>query len=348
VDAAKGLCILLVVAGHAIINLNNNGYATGIWEEINLVIGPVRMPLFFLLSGLFAAKALSENWRKFADRRIWVMLWLLVLWVPIRETWLAMIPRTTLDHSGDIAAPAGFAPENWGPMVGRMLEAVQGPPSYLWFLYALALFAVLSKATRRVHPVIQILVAGAVAMCTPELDLGWPWNDILHTYVFYLVGMYAAPWIHRLARLRSLPVILGATAVYTAVGLWIYNNNDHFNLGLNGPVKVCLASVGIIAVISAVSALEGSPLLRPLIAVGSRTLPVFIMHIMVLATVTFVADLVLPGDPGLPLQPLILAAIVVTFCLGLHRLLTSCGFAWLFRRPAWTRRWYLRSLEKNA
>jgi hypothetical protein len=39
---------------------------------------------------------------------------------------------------------------------------------------------------------------------------------------------------------------------------------------------------------------------------------------------------------------------VVTFCLGLHRLLTSCGFAWLFRRPAWTRRWYLRSLEKNA
>jgi hypothetical protein len=64
--------------------------------------------------------------------------------------------------------------------------------------------------------------------------------------------------------------------------------------------------------------------------------------------VTFVADLVLPGDPGLPLQPLILAAIVVTFCLGLHRLLTSCGFAWLFRRPAWTRRWYLRSLEKNA
>lgn len=348
VDAAKGLCILLVVAGHAIINLNNNGFATGIWEEINLVIGPVRMPLFFLLSGLFAAKALSESWRKFADRRIWVMLWLLVLWVPIREIWLAMIPRTTVDHSDDITAPAGLDPENWGPMVGRMLEAVQGPPSYLWFLYALALFAVLSKATRRVHPVLQILVAGVVAMYTPELDLGWPWNDILHTYVFYLVGMYAAPWIHRVARLRSLPVILGSTAVYTAVGLRIYTTNDHFNLGLNGPVRLFLASVGIIAVISAVSALEGSPLLRPLIAVGSRTLPVFIMHIMVLATVIFVADLVLPGDPGLPLQPLILAAIVVTLCLGLHRLLTACGFEWLFRRAAWTRQWYLRQVSRSS
>lgn len=181
-----------------------------------------------------------------------------------------------------------------------------------------ALFAVLSKSTRRVHPVLQILVAGVVAMYTPELDLGWPWNDILHTYVFYLVGMYAAPWVHRVARLRSLPVILGSTAVYTAVGLRIYTTNDHFNLGLNGP----------------------------LIAVGSRTLPVFIMHIMVLATVIFVADLVLPGDPGLPLQPLILAAIVVTLCLGLHRLLAACGFEWLFRRAAWTRQWYLRQVSR--
>ncbi|WP_313357042.1 OpgC domain-containing protein, partial [Corynebacterium variabile] len=137
-------------------------------------------------------------------------------------------------------------------------------------------------------------------------------------------------------------------AVYAAVGLRIYTTNDHFNLGLNGPVRLFLASVGIIAVISAVSALEGSPLLRPLIAVGSRTLTVFIMHIMVLATVIFVADLVLPGDPGLPLQPLILAAIVVTLCLGLHRLLTACGFEWLFRRAAWTRQWYLRQVSRSS
>ncbi|WP_052317261.1 acyltransferase family protein [Corynebacterium terpenotabidum] len=124
VDAAKGLCILLVVAGHAIISLNGHGYATGVWEDINLIIGPVRMPLFFLLSGLFAAKALTESWRRFADRRIWVMLWLLVLWVPIREIWLALIPRTTVGAGvGDGVgpeAPAAVDPANWVPMLQRM------------------------------------------------------------------------------------------------------------------------------------------------------------------------------------------------------------------------------------
>ncbi|MGO1948392.1 MAG: acyltransferase family protein [Mycobacteriaceae bacterium] len=341
VDAAKGLCILLVVAGHAVINLNNNGYDTGVWEQINLMIGPMRMPLFFLLSGLFAAKALGERWRKYADRRVWIMVWLFVLWVPIREIWLSMVPLTSVGHRDGIPAPPGTDPGNWGPMLERIGGSVLGPESYLWFLYALALFAVVSKLTRRVPPVIQLLVAGAVAVLSPTAELGWPWNDILHTYFFYLLGMYGAPWIHRMAQRRSLLVIVVSVAVYAGVALWIEASYDHFNFGLTGPMRVFLATVGIVAVISTISAMEGWPVLRPLSAVGARTLPVFLMHIMVLATVTFLFDLVLPSDPGLPLQPLILGGITAALCLGLHRVLTSCGFAWLFRRPQWMRRRFL-------
>ncbi|MDN6324220.1 MAG: acyltransferase family protein, partial [Corynebacterium sp.] len=341
VDAAKGLCILLVVSGHAIITLNNNGYATGAWEHINMLIGPVRMPLFFLLSGLFAAKALSESWRKFADRRVWIMVWLFVLWVPIREIWLSLIPDTNVGHSGDIPAPRGADPQNWLPMLENIGRSVLGPPSYLWFLYALALFAVLSKLTRRVPPVVQIVVAGAVSMLSPMAGFGWPWNDILHTYVFYLLGMYAAPWIHRMARMRSLWIIGGSTALYTVVALWVDATNDHFLIGLNGPLKVFLASVGIIAVISAFSYMESWRIMVPFSKVGSRTLPVFLMHIMVLATVIFVFNLLLPADPGLPLQPLILGVIAVVLSLGLHKVLTASGFAWLFSRPQWLRRRYL-------
>ena len=347
VDAAKGLCILLVVAGHAINNLNYNGYATGIWEQINLMIGPVRMPLFFLLSGLFAAKALSERWRSFADRRIWIMVWLFVLWVPIREIWLAMIPVTQVGHTGDIPTPQGLDAENWGPMLHRIAESALGPESYLWFLYALALFALLSKLTRRVPPVVQMLAAGTVSVLSPMWELDWPWNDISHTYVFYLLGMYGAPWIHRLAQRRSLLIIAGSIAVYAGVAWWIYTSYDHFNFGLNGPMRMFLATVGIVAVIGVISFMSGWRILAPLSTVGARTLPVFIMHIMVLAMVTFAFDLVLPADPGLPLQPVILAVITVVLCLGLHKLLTSCGFAWLFRRPRWTRRWYLASEEKR-
>ncbi|MCJ7858277.1 acyltransferase family protein [Corynebacterium kalidii] len=341
VDAAKGFCILLVVAGHAVNNLNNNGYLTGEWERINLMLGPMRMPLFFLLSGLFAAKALSENWRSFADRRVWIMVWLFVLWVPVREIWLAMVPATSVGHDGPVPAPRAADPVNWGPMLENMGRAVLGPESYLWFVYALALFAVLSKLTRKVPPVVQLLLAGAVSVTAPTANFGWPWNDILHTYFFYLLGMYGAPWIHRMAQRRSLPLIAVSITVYTVLALWIDATYAHFNFGLSGPVRLFLATVGIIAAIGVFSYMESWRVTVPFSKVGSRTLPVFLMHIMVLATVTFVLDLVLPADPGLPLQPLILGGIAVVLSLGLHWVLTACGLTWLFRRPAWTRRRFL-------
>lgn len=347
VDAAKGLCILLVVAGHANITLNNNGYDTGIWERISLMLGPFRMPLFFLLTGLFAARALSERWRSFADRRVWIMVWLFVLWVPIREIWLSMVPLTSVGNSDGIPAPQGLDPENWGPMVERIALSVLGPESYLWFVYALALFAVVSKLTRRIPPVIQLLAAMALSVLSPLAEFGWPWNDILRTYFFYLLGMYGAPWIHRLAQRRSLWVIAGSVSVYAVVAIWIDATHDHFNFGLNGPVRLFLALVGIVAVISVFSYMDSWRITVPFSTVGSRTLPVFLMHIMVLATVAFVLDLVLPADPGLPLQPLILAGVAAVLCLGLHKVLVACGFSWLFQRPQWMRRRYLASERRR-
>ena len=94
VDAAKGLCILLVVLGHAITELQAHGYYTAQWAGINFFLGPIRMPLFFLLSGLFAGKALKESWHKLANRRIWVMVYLYVIWVPLRDFVLFLMPYT--------------------------------------------------------------------------------------------------------------------------------------------------------------------------------------------------------------------------------------------------------------
>ena len=335
VDAAKGLCILLVVAGHANISLNTHGYDTGAWERVNLMLGPVRMPLFFLLSGLFAAKALSESWRAFADRRVWIMVWLFVLWVPIREIWLALIPVTRVGHEGSIPTPNAFDSGTWGQMLERIGSSVLGPESYLWFLYALALYAVLSKLFRRVPPALQILVALGISLWSPEWELDWPWNDITHNFVFYLLGMYAARWIHWVAQRRSLPIITASAAVYIGLALWIDATHSHFNFGLGGPMRFTLAATGIIAVVGAFAYMDGGRIMKPFSVVGSRTLPVFLMHIMVLATVMFVVDLVLPGDPGIPLQPLILAAVAVVLSLALRRGLVACGMGWLFIRPAW-------------
>lgn len=327
---------MLVVLGHAITELGNHGWTSARWAEVNLMLGPVRMPLFFLVSGLFAAKALSESWAKLADRRIWVMVWLYVVWVPARELVLALIPRSMAEE-GIIAPPAVMDPASWPAIGARIVHSVYEPTSYLWFLYALALFAILSKAMRRVHPAIQIGLAALVNVWSPFQDISWSWDFISQMYVFYVIGMYGAPWIFRLARARLLPVVLVTGLVYVAVAGHIYMTYPHFNMGNQGVTRLFLSLTGVTCAVALVSLFEGTRVLAPFHMLGRRTLPVFLMHIPVLVAMLFALNMLVERDPVLPLQTVAVTLAAVVACLAVHRLLLRAGAGWMFARPAWVR-----------
>lgn len=335
VDAAKGLCILFVVLGHAITELNNHGWTTARWAEVNLMLGPVRMPLFFLVSGLFAGKALTESWPRLANRRIWVMVWLYVIWVPARELVLALIPPTNATD-GILGPSAILSPAQWPFIVTRMFHSIFEPTSYLWFLYALALFAILSKALRSVPPVLQIGAAAALNIIAPFAGISWSWDFISQMLVFYLLGMYTAPWILRLAKARSIPLLLATGAVYVVIVRHIYVTYDDFNMGNMGFTRFGLAFVGVTFAITLVSLFEGTRVLVPFHALGRRTLPVFLMHVPVQVGTMALLNLLVEGDPVMPLQTVMVTLAAVLACLGIHRLLLRIGAGWMFVRPRWT------------
>lgn len=335
VDSAKGLCILLVVLGHAITTLGAHGYSTGIWADVNFFLGPVRMPLFFLLSGLFAAKALSESWTKLANRRIWVMVWLYVLWVPIRDLYNALLPSTHVEEVGLRGPPPLFEPANWDSLLYNSLHAAVEPSSYLWFLWALALFAILTKATRRVPPVLQLLVAAAVNVSAPFAGVSWSWDFVSKMYVFYVLGVYAAPWIFRMTLRNPASFLAASVGAYLSVALWVQVTFPTFNEGNQGIVRLILSLSGIFAMVNMMALLQNSVVVKPFEALGRRTLPVYLMHIPVLSAMALVLDLVLREDPGLPLQPVVAAVVAAVLCLGLHKLIVRAGGQWLFVRPPW-------------
>lgn len=335
VDSAKGLCILLVVLGHAVTELGNHGYSTGIWDQVNFMLGPIRMPLFFLLSGLFAAKALTDSWHRLADRRIWVMVWLYVLWVPLRDVVMASLPRSHVTESGLTAMPPILDPANWPALAFNSLHAAVEPTSYLWFLWALALFAILTKAMRRIPPLIQIGVAAAINVWAPFASSSWSWDFVSKMFVFYLLGMYGAPMIFRMVARRPVGFLLASASSYVAVVAWIMLNFPTFNDGNQGVVRLFLSLAGVFAAVNIMAMLQGNPVVAPFERIGRRTLPVFLMHIPILAILAIVADQFLMADPGLPLQPVIATVIAAALSLGLHRLLIAVGGEWLFKRPAW-------------
>lgn len=81
-DAAKGLCIALVVLYHVVgkhydqvLPAELASVATA-WALVGYAPRPLRMPLFFVLSGMFAARALQRPWRQALGPRVLALYYL--------------------------------------------------------------------------------------------------------------------------------------------------------------------------------------------------------------------------------------------------------------------------------
>ncbi|MEN0088634.1 MAG: acyltransferase family protein, partial [Pseudomonadota bacterium] len=79
VDAAKGICIILVVMMHATLGVQDR-MGAGFMDWPVAFAQPFRMPDFFLLSGLFLAATINRPWALYADRKIVHFAYFYVLW----------------------------------------------------------------------------------------------------------------------------------------------------------------------------------------------------------------------------------------------------------------------------
>ncbi|MDG4793191.1 acyltransferase [Micromonospora sp. WMMD1082] len=156
-DVAKGGCILLVLLWHVIMkdylqfDWRLDLPVAGAWGTLGELL-PMRMPLFFTISGMFAAHAVRRPWRSVGRPRIARFLYLYGVWLLIHTAVLALAPDFPTDRA---TSP------------GELLAQLTVTPSNLWYLSALALYFVLAKALRRVHPAVLLGAAGAAGRPRP-------------------------------------------------------------------------------------------------------------------------------------------------------------------------------------
>ncbi len=121
IDAAKAVSILLVVFHHSELISGAVGLKWGIYERLDALFGPIRMPLFFTVSGIFAAKAVSQRWRLLVERKVFYYFYLYGVWVLLN--WLlARYALTPFRH-----------PE-LGLSVRQLIKSWIVPNTGLWFL----------------------------------------------------------------------------------------------------------------------------------------------------------------------------------------------------------------------
>ncbi|WP_106477040.1 acyltransferase family protein [Phytohalomonas tamaricis] len=332
VDAAKGTCILLVVLYHTTFFIFGAGALTDtlgykIWVVGVTALTPLRMPLFFMISGFLAySSVFSRSWQQTFRPRIATMLWLYLLWMAAYWGFGNLI--------SEYGNPAVIPDSDPLPTTisGFIWKAFSGS-SGLWYLYALAIYFVICKALREMA--IPTLIAFALAEAfTGIMKDVWHASSLIENGVFFAFGCFGRNFIMRhFSEFHAKRFFL--LAIVAVVPMPIVAKYDLLTVP---GVKLLLAFAIVFAAIDLFALLTTYLNLRLLCAVGRQTLPIYVMHMFfVLTSALIIIPLELEGVAAELLAfigPPLLTLMNAILCLALHALLNRRLGKALFTFPS--------------
>jgi fucose 4-O-acetylase-like acetyltransferase len=286
-DWAKGLGIILVVAGHVWRGLMAAGLpiAPDLYATVDRLIYAFHMPLFFLLSGLFfEAGMLRRPVPVFLWSRVVFLLWPLAVW-----TWIFFLSKSV---TGNLVN----APVVWSDFPLFPLP----PREEFWFFWALFLIqVVLTLCLRPVvrHPslrnagwLVAYGIALALAILTPGVAQLGPWIIGAYLYAsYFILGVLLSRQL--LGRGLQVPLILSLMgfAAFEALGLiWPVSTAGDLLIGTGAALAVTLGvrSFEQIGTLNPIRAVAGR--LGWLALLGTRSGVIYVVHVQFTAATRIV------------------------------------------------------------
>jgi uncharacterized membrane protein YcfT len=313
-DYAKGFCIIMVVMMHSTLGVEDAVGREGFMHALVAFAKPFRMPDFFLISGLFVARVIDRDWRIFLDRKVAHFAYFYVLWVTIQFA---------------VKAPYFAAANGWAYVGEQYALAFIEPFGTLWFIYLLPIFFVVTKATRRVPPVLIWLAAAALQ--SAQIDTGWTAIDeFAGRFVYFFTGYVLAPQVFALAaavETRPLWAIAG-------LALWAMVNGLLVLLGLAAEplVSLALGLVGAGAVVSLSALMARAGTFDPVRYCGQNSIVIYLAFFLPMAaTRTLLVKTGLVPDVGA--MALVITAVGVLGALAVWWGVRGTRANFLFERP---------------
>ncbi|HEX7852722.1 MAG TPA: acyltransferase [Sphingobium sp.] len=321
IDVAKGLAIILIVMHHA------RDYALSLippsldhpirWVTIDPLFYYIRLPLFFLLSGMLASGTLSsgDGTPHYNVGRVLRLTGVYLLWsVPL----LLLIPDWPYD--------------SWhAPVPGAFVNLLRGG-TVLWYLWATAMAFGLGWASRRLPPLSAVMFATitGVALHMWGGVLGGSFGALGRCLPYYILGIrypFALLW---LARRRGLAGLLLLACGY-GIAMSVFPRSSGLD-AVREILGICLAVVGI------GWATERWPRAASRFSwLGRRTLPIYIFHFPILTFLGSAAvrhgRLLTHWPPTIWLFLPLLSAVGLTLSLGLFAVLRWLGLGWMLAMP---------------
>jgi uncharacterized membrane protein YcfT len=319
VDVAKALCIILVVMMHSTLGFQRVVGQSGFLDTAVFFFAPIRIPTFFVLSGLFLGRALHHPFGQYAQARIAHFAYFYLLWLTIH-----------------VAVRAGPQMIN-DPLTtaSQLILALVEPYEVLWFLHLLIAFSLAAYALRRVAP-LAVLAAAAVLYLARFKTGSLLIDEFTTRAVFFVAGWALAPAFFALARSAlahpgiSVAVIIGFAVYNAGVVFWTSAAAlpaVGLTLGLGGAAAMTLLSARLAA----------TPLVGAcLAALGRQSLVVYVAFTLPMATLRIAlmkTGLFTDGWLAIGIGCLVITTGAVVGPLLLERLVRGSPLRFLFQRP---------------
>jgi threonine dehydratase len=292
------------------------------------VIEPLRMPIFFMVSGMLATSAMSRPWRM-SRRRTYGMAYLYILWSAIFFIVVALYI-----HETPVEALLNFP--------RRLLAGSSG----YWYLYALLVYFIIAKALRRwpIWIILAIAIAlnllrSAVAQWNRDfmysIDVGSAMTSIVTNLVFYILGVYYKEIISWVADRASWWRVVTIVALVSAYGIWRNSAPEYWEMTYL-PISLAWIAAGVMAAHLLVE-YEGPRRFGTFF--GARTLPIFVVQFPLLMALSSYLRNNRPEYLSIPavqvVFPLLVTLILVFAALFLYRVTQKNIGKYLFEAPRW-------------
>ncbi len=314
VDYAKGICIVMVVMMHSVLGVELAAGQTGFMHYLVAFAKPFRMPDFFLISGLFLPVVIDRDWRTFLDRKVLHFAYFYVLWVTIQF---------------GFKAPAFAAETSWTHAGLLYLESFIEPFGTLWFIYLLPVFFVVTKAARRMPPLLIWGIAALLEMA--HIATGWTVIDeFAARFVYFYTGYLFADQVFALSdHARARPVV-----ALTALVIWTLLNASLVNIGLSEwpLISLALGLAGACAIVTVGTLLAQAHWLKSLRFCGEHSIVIYLAFFLPMAATR---TLLLRTDILHDVGTISLAVTIVALfgALAIWRIALKAGANFLFERP---------------
>jgi uncharacterized membrane protein YcfT len=324
-DVAKGICISLVVLWHCTSKsldefvVQGSG-ASQFWSDLSTVLTAVRMPLFFTISGIFAASALAKPLRNVLRRRVANLYYLYAIWLVFQTLAFAAFPLDTIKAD----SPVKF--------IALMILGV----STLWYLYALVIYFLIAYLFQRVA-IWGLTVAACMSAAVATFDVPSVGNStsMVQNLVFFLAGAYYPATFKRVASAvtpgRSA-VVFGIFATSSFVALRFSAQRIPFAI-------LALSILGVLVGMCAAVLLTKWKFHLYLSWLGTVTLAVYVLHPILLAVLNAAlraAEVSVVGGWAYA-YPAIVGCFVIAACLVVRWLIKRVGLGCLFELPRFSR-----------